>query len=97
MARADALGVGAVMNANDMGADTMAITEERAREGWVLVPREPTEAMIEAMSDAGNAAGCSEWRMRSEMRAAYPAMLAAAPTPPTTDEARSVDVRGEGK
>lgn len=51
--------------------------------GYVLVPREPTEAMI----DAGMQELPSEWNTgddftRDDARDAWAAMLAAAPTPP---------------
>lgn len=45
------------------------------REGWVLVPREPTEAMLHAAQDAVISTG---W---DQARDCFTAMLSAAPNP----------------
>lgn len=53
---------------------------------WVMVPREPTAAMLEASwRQAGES---SEMRCRYELRAArhYRAMIVAAPSPPAHDD-----------
>jgi hypothetical protein len=69
-------------------------TEEGAREvlqsakpGWVMVPREPTEAMIEAARDSVNPIGCC---LMDDIDAAivFRAMLSASPdTPPDPESA----------
>lgn len=49
---------------------------------WVLVPREPTQAMLDANGESAFPAG-KEWLER-DARSTWAAMLAAAPTPPAT-------------
>lgn len=52
-------------------------------EGFVLVPIKPTEAMISAGNDAAHAGGCDLYQLKREVINAWPAMLAAAPLPPS--------------
>jgi hypothetical protein len=51
-------------------------------EGWVLVPREPTEAMIEAFAEAHHELGFHAWANCSFV---WPRMLATAPPAPADD------------
>lgn len=74
-----------------------AITDG-APEGWVLVPREPTEAMLKAAFVAMNDTPSGTWkRVKAEgqtprrlsdvkMAPRYRAMIAAAPHPPQGGE-----------
>lgn len=50
---------------------------ETRREGWVMVPRELTQAMLDAGTDEHNKRDTIE----SDLAAIYRAMLTAAPTP----------------
>jgi hypothetical protein len=65
-------------------------------DGYVLVPREPTEAMVAAAVESLHL----PWREIQRMLQAYSAMIAAAlPTPPLSahlDAERLVEGRGEG-
>lgn len=54
----------------------------REKQGWVEVPREPTEAMLNAMEEALMPMG--------EMTAAYDAMVNAAPSPPAPREEQTM-------
>lgn len=58
-------------------------TELEAREGWKLVPKNPTPSMCEAGFCVPNRNGQSEGDWMSEI---YLAMLDAAPKPPTAQE-----------
>lgn len=65
-------------------------------EGWVLVPREPTEEMIEAACISGSENGAHGWHdetsggvktiLRDLNRKAYAAMLSAAKSAPIGQE-----------
>lgn len=59
-------------------------------DGWKLVPIEPTEAMLSDVDEevGGHCYSCSAWSASwDDCKRVYAAMLAAAPTPPTTGEA----------
>lgn len=56
-------------------------------EGWRLVPIEPTEAMLSDVDEkvGGHCYSCSAWSASwDDCKRVYAALLAAAPTPPTT-------------
>lgn len=64
-----------------------AALHARAPEGWVLVPREPTQEMIasafEARDHVSNALSrAAEWGFSSGVMCVYAAMLSASPPPP---------------
>lgn len=75
---------------NHFADELEAILNEES-EGWVWVPREPTEAMIEAAIDFEDALPPSDWgKMRHiSHEETWEAMLKAAPTRPADGSEKS--------
>lgn len=61
------------------------MTNPTPPEGWVMAPREPTEAMVTAAQYTKQ----NHWQ--SALRSAYRAMLSAAPTPPPAGQSLESD------
>jgi len=83
-------GIGCEANTESFSSKNAAIAVWNARTtpaGWVLVPVEPTEAMLTAAYDAA-----AEWgvHLHDSGLSVYRSMLAATPTPPI--EGRDADV-----
>jgi hypothetical protein len=82
-----------IIRPNDTLRDLLAIIDRltaakpQAAEGFVLVPKEPTEEMLVALTEKSNRTfNGFEWH--DYMRKRYAAMLAAAPTPQEKEKGR---------
>ena len=73
-----------VANPSPTIAENAPVGPSAAGEGWVQVPREPTEAMLEAGRKFAADPRPGEWP--EFLASLYRAMLAASPTPPPTGE-----------
>lgn len=79
--------IGNLMSARDDIDRLLHLARANAPQGWVLVPREPTEAMLSAAWAAN-----VSWRSLAEAYSnedlidVYAAMIAAAPSPPAATE-----------
>lgn len=62
---------------------------------WVMVPKEPTERMLQAAEDAVNAASNSESTTDDLSAVAYKAALNAAPSPPAVQPANQDEKNGD--
>ena len=70
-------------------------------DGWVMVPREPTDAMLLAMASDGEAEVIAQrpdlhpmLLERSGVSKRYAAMLAASPTPPQREHVKPHGIKG---